>query len=134
MPVYSMRNRVSCANSWITTLHFELERALYDDITADLRPKLREIKVPVTILYAWDNLAPIPQATVDEIYRQNYGSLSNKTLVSRRRFLSLHHARPTGGIRNRRKYSSNNGWVLAGHSGPISRGKGHFGGNGLTQE
>ena len=81
MPVYSMRNRVSCANSWITTRHFELQRALYDDITADLRPKLREIKVPVTILYAWDNLAPIPQATVDEIYRQNYGSLSNKTLV-----------------------------------------------------
>ena len=56
-------------------------RALYDDITADLRPKLREIKLPVTILYAWDSLAPIPQATVDEIYRQNYASLSNKTLV-----------------------------------------------------
>jgi len=56
-------------------------RALYEDMTTDLRPKLHEIKVPVTILYAWDTLAGIPQASFDEMYRENYAPLSNKTLV-----------------------------------------------------
>jgi pimeloyl-ACP methyl ester carboxylesterase len=56
-------------------------RAMYEDMTTDLRPKLREIKVPVTVLYPWDALARIPQATTDALYRENYTALSNKTLV-----------------------------------------------------
>jgi pimeloyl-ACP methyl ester carboxylesterase len=56
-------------------------RAMYEDMTTDLRPKLREIKVPVTVLYPWDGSVPITQAAVDEIYRENYAALSNKTLV-----------------------------------------------------
>jgi pimeloyl-ACP methyl ester carboxylesterase len=56
-------------------------RAMYEDVTTDLRPKLHEIKVPVTVLYAWDAMAGIPQASIDEIYRENYAPLTNKTLV-----------------------------------------------------
>jgi pimeloyl-ACP methyl ester carboxylesterase len=56
-------------------------RALYEDIITDLRPKLGEIKVPVTILYPWDAMARTPQATCDALYRENYAPLSNKTLV-----------------------------------------------------
>lgn len=56
-------------------------RAMYEDMTTDLRPKLCEIKVPVTILYPWDGSVRFPQAAVDGIYRENYAALSNKTLV-----------------------------------------------------
>lgn len=56
-------------------------RAMYEAVTTDLRPKLREIKAPVTVLYAWDTSIPIPQATMDETYRKNYAALTDKTLI-----------------------------------------------------
>jgi pimeloyl-ACP methyl ester carboxylesterase len=56
-------------------------RAMYEDMTTDLRPKLREIKVPVTVLYPWDALASIPQPASDALYRENYASLPNKTFA-----------------------------------------------------
>lgn len=56
-------------------------RAMYEDMTTDLRPKLPEIKTPVTILYPWDPAAGFPEAAVDRLYRENFGPLPNKTLV-----------------------------------------------------
>ena len=56
-------------------------RAIYDDLTTDMRPKLHEIKVPVTILYPCDASSRMPQATCDGLHRENYAALLNKTLV-----------------------------------------------------
>jgi pimeloyl-ACP methyl ester carboxylesterase len=56
-------------------------RAMYVVMTTDLRPKLHEIKTPVTVLYAWDASAGMPQATTDEVYRGSFAPLPNKTLV-----------------------------------------------------
>jgi pimeloyl-ACP methyl ester carboxylesterase len=56
-------------------------RALYEDLTSDLRPKLHDIKTAVTVLYPWDASTGIPQATCDGLYRQSYAPLPNKTFV-----------------------------------------------------
>ncbi|HEV2331153.1 MAG TPA: alpha/beta hydrolase [Verrucomicrobiae bacterium] len=56
-------------------------RATYDDLTTDLRPELHTIKVPVTILYAWDARSGYAQVVTDWFYQQNYAALPNKTLV-----------------------------------------------------
>jgi pimeloyl-ACP methyl ester carboxylesterase len=70
------------ATKWaVTSDKSVVARALYEDMTTDLRPKLREIKMPVTILYPWDSVARIPQAACDGLYRENYAALPNKTFV-----------------------------------------------------
>jgi pimeloyl-ACP methyl ester carboxylesterase len=56
-------------------------RAMYEDMTTDLRPRLHEIKTPVTMLYPWDSLTGMPQAAVDGLYRENFAPLPNKTIV-----------------------------------------------------
>jgi pimeloyl-ACP methyl ester carboxylesterase len=56
-------------------------RAMYEDMTTDIRPRLREIKTPVTMLYPWDPSAGLPQAAVDGLYRENFAPLPNKTMV-----------------------------------------------------
>ena len=56
-------------------------RALYEDMTTDIRPKLREIKMPVTVLYPWDSATGMPQAAVDGLYRESFAPLPDKTMV-----------------------------------------------------
>ena len=56
-------------------------RALYETMTTDLRPKLHEIKTPVTMLYPWDPLSGMPQSVFDGLYRDNFATLPNKTIV-----------------------------------------------------
>lgn len=56
-------------------------RAMYEDTTTDIRSKLSQIKIPVTVLYAWDQAIGFPQATADGIYQENYASLPKKKLV-----------------------------------------------------
>jgi conjugative relaxase-like TrwC/TraI family protein len=56
-------------------------RAMYEDMTTDIRPRLREIKTPVTILYPWDPSTGMTQPAVDGFYRGNFASLPNKTTV-----------------------------------------------------
>jgi pimeloyl-ACP methyl ester carboxylesterase len=70
------------ATQWATASDKSVvARALYEDLTTDMRPKLDEISIPVTILYAWDPAIGIPQAASDGLYRENFGALSNKTFV-----------------------------------------------------
>jgi pimeloyl-ACP methyl ester carboxylesterase len=70
------------ATQWaVTSDKAVVARAMYEDMTTDMRPKLREIKVPVTILYPWDAAAGMPQSASDGLYTQNYAALSNKTLI-----------------------------------------------------
>ncbi len=56
-------------------------RAMYEDMTTDLRAKLKEITAPVTMLYPWDSSTGLPKEAVDGLYRENFASLTNKTLV-----------------------------------------------------
>jgi pimeloyl-ACP methyl ester carboxylesterase len=56
-------------------------QAFYEDATLDLRPKLPDIKTPVTILYPWDKSSPYSQADTDGFYQQNYAALPNKKMV-----------------------------------------------------
>jgi pimeloyl-ACP methyl ester carboxylesterase len=56
-------------------------RAMYEDMTTDLRPDLSKIKTPVTVLYPWDALSGFPHEATDKLYRDNFASLPNKTLV-----------------------------------------------------
>ncbi len=56
-------------------------RALYEDMTTDLRPELPKIKMPVTVLYPWAASSGFPHAATDKLYQENFASLPNKTLV-----------------------------------------------------
>ncbi len=56
-------------------------RAMFEDVTTDIRPKLHEMKIPVTVLYPWDSVTGIPQTVVDGIYRDNYSAVTNKTTI-----------------------------------------------------
>jgi pimeloyl-ACP methyl ester carboxylesterase len=56
-------------------------RAMYEDMITDIRPKLHEIKTPVTLLYPWDASTGLPQAAVDGLYQQSFAPLPNKTIV-----------------------------------------------------
>jgi pimeloyl-ACP methyl ester carboxylesterase len=56
-------------------------RVIYEDMTTDLRPKLSQIKTPVTILYPWDPSSGMTMGMVDGIYKDNFAALPNKKLV-----------------------------------------------------
>lgn len=56
-------------------------RAMYEDMTTDLRPRLKEIKTPVTMLYPWDPSAGWTQDAADGLYRESFAPLPNKTMV-----------------------------------------------------
>jgi len=65
----------------ITSDKSVVARALYEDMTTDLRPQLQKIKVPVTILHAWDSASGISQAAADRLYEESYAALPNKKIV-----------------------------------------------------
>lgn len=50
-------------------------RAMYDDMTTDLRPELNKIKIPVTMLYPWDKQMGTPREATDRLYRENFAAL-----------------------------------------------------------
>jgi pimeloyl-ACP methyl ester carboxylesterase len=56
-------------------------RAMYEDMTTDIRPQLHEIKLPVTVLYPWDTGAGVPQGAVDGLYQDSFAPLPDKTLA-----------------------------------------------------
>jgi pimeloyl-ACP methyl ester carboxylesterase len=56
-------------------------RAMYEDIITDTRADLAKIKVPTTVLYAFDPSVGFPQDAVDGIYASGYATLPNKRLV-----------------------------------------------------
>ncbi|HWF18110.1 MAG TPA: alpha/beta hydrolase [Verrucomicrobiae bacterium] len=56
-------------------------RAMYEAMTTDLRPRLHEMKTPVTMLYPWDTSMGASQAMIDGMYQQNFAALPKKTLV-----------------------------------------------------
>ncbi|TCS12629.1 alpha/beta hydrolase [Caulobacter sp. BK020] len=50
-------------------------RALYDDLTTDLRGELAAIKTPMTMLYPWDP-AIAPQAAFEQLYTGAYAPMT----------------------------------------------------------
>jgi pimeloyl-ACP methyl ester carboxylesterase len=56
-------------------------RAMYEDMTTDIRPALPKLKTPVTVLYPWDALGGFPHEATDKLYHDNFAPLPNKTLV-----------------------------------------------------
>jgi pimeloyl-ACP methyl ester carboxylesterase len=70
------------ATQWaITSDKAVVARATYELMTTDLRPKLREIKTAVTMLYPWDRASGFTQAATDRLYEENFAPLPNKLLV-----------------------------------------------------
>ena len=56
-------------------------RAMYEDMTTDLRQKLPDIKIPVVVLYPCDRSTGVPQAAFDRLYRDSFAPLPSKTIV-----------------------------------------------------
>lgn len=75
-------NGLALATRWAATSDKSVVgHAMYEIMTTDLRPKLKDIKTPVTVLYPWDAAMGRPQAAVDDLYEQSFASLPNKKLV-----------------------------------------------------
>lgn len=58
-----------------------MAQAAYDIMTADARPGLATLKVPVTVLYAWDETMRVPPERVDGMYAAAYAGAPNLKLV-----------------------------------------------------
>ncbi len=55
-------------------------QAMYDDMVTDMRPRLKDISVPVTVLYPQDDRL-IPEAQADKLYADSYAGAPKVTLV-----------------------------------------------------
>ncbi len=58
-----------------------IARSVHELMTLDLRPELQGIKVPVTVLYAWDASAPWSADQVDGLYAAAYKDLPGARLA-----------------------------------------------------
>jgi pimeloyl-ACP methyl ester carboxylesterase len=52
-------------------------RALYDDLTTDLRGEIASIKTPTVMLYPWDEATGAPQSAYDALYTGAYAPMSS---------------------------------------------------------
>ena len=55
-------------------------RALYEDLTTDARPGLGKIRVPVTVLYAWNDQRP-SRNRADQLFRAQYAAVPKVSFV-----------------------------------------------------
>lgn len=60
--------------------HAVVGRALYEDMTTDLRPRIGSITVPVTMLYPWDARSGMPAKAVDWLYHTAFAPLKQVEL------------------------------------------------------
>lgn len=52
-----------------------LAQALYEVMTVDLRPRLRDIQAPVTVAYGWSSDDESPRSRTDALFRAAYAGL-----------------------------------------------------------
>ncbi len=52
-------------------------RALYDDLTTDLRGDIAAIRTPTVMLYPWDEATGAPQAAYDALYTAAYAPMTS---------------------------------------------------------
>ena len=71
--------KVVAANSIASDPHV-FANAMFEDLTADLRPELASIKTPTTVLYPYDSTLEGPDpARFDALYRGAYSTMPNVT-------------------------------------------------------
>ncbi len=58
-----------------------MAKAMYEDIIDDVRPGLAGMRLPVTVLYAWDATMPFGADAIDAAYARHYQGLDGVTLV-----------------------------------------------------
>ena len=73
--------REQLVNATLTSDRQTLADATFEIMTLDLRPQLPQIRVPVSVFYAWDPLYGIPAAQVDALYQQAYAGLAGVKLT-----------------------------------------------------
>ncbi|WP_409019337.1 alpha/beta fold hydrolase [Brevundimonas vesicularis] len=60
-----------------------LAQGLYEVMTSDLRARLPDITVPVTVVYGWSNDSRSPRAQVDDLFRLGYRNLPRPATFER---------------------------------------------------
>ena len=55
-------------------------RAMYDDLTTDLRGEIASIHTPTVMLYPWDEVTGAPQAAYDALYVSAYAPMASARL------------------------------------------------------
>ncbi|MFT3729765.1 MAG: alpha/beta hydrolase [Terricaulis sp.] len=58
-----------------------LARAMYEDMTTDMRGELAQIQTPITVLYAFDASMGFPDAAMDGLWRNAYAAAPHATLT-----------------------------------------------------
>lgn len=60
-----------------------LAQALYEVMTVDLRPRLADIRAPVTVVYGWSPDEASPRSRADSLFRQAYARLTSPAAFER---------------------------------------------------
>lgn len=60
-----------------------LAQALYEVMTVDLRPRLADIRAPVTVVYGWSPDEASPRSRADNLFRQAYARLRTPAVFER---------------------------------------------------
>lgn len=70
------------ATDWATASDKSVvARAMYEDMTTDMRPELPKIKAPVTMLFPWDAEHGFPREATEKLYRENFAALPGVTVL-----------------------------------------------------
>lgn len=72
--------RPAAINDTMTSDRGTAANAYHELIVTDLRPELKNISAPLTVLYVQPHGAPITPAQLDDHYAQSYASVPNRTI------------------------------------------------------
>lgn len=72
--------RPAAVNDSVTSDMTTVGNAFHELIVTDLRPELKTIMVPVTVLYVLPAGAPFTEAQIDQYYALSYANVPNRTL------------------------------------------------------
>jgi pimeloyl-ACP methyl ester carboxylesterase len=79
--VLTPANRPTVAGWTIASDRSVFARAMYEDMTTDMRGDLAAIQTPITVLYAFDESTGFPQSAVDGLYHNAYAAAPHVTLT-----------------------------------------------------
>lgn len=72
--------RPAAINDTMTSDRFAAANAFHELIVTDLRPELKNISVPLTVLYVQPQGAPLTEAQLDQYYALSYANVPNRTI------------------------------------------------------
>lgn len=78
--VLSPAQRPTIAGWTIASDRGVFARAMYEDMTTDMRGEIAQIQTPITVLYAYDTTMG-PQAAIDGVWRNAYAAAPHATLA-----------------------------------------------------